>query len=372
MSRYVLQLCHSYGAPFGDVARQYACLFKDSQFKVVTVFLTGEKKQTVIDEVASEQVIFLENTSKELRGLKRKQIQQVKAIAQKYRFEFVIAHRYKSVFIACHLKNMNVIGVHHAFDDYKRLSRRFFAWRNRKQLFLLGVSNAIRDNLRHFLHNFPEQQIQTLYNRIDLQSLQKQQFSRAQSRKELLLDPKLFYYVNVGRLHPDKDQATLIQAFARVSSKDHDVRLCIYGKGRLEQELRTLISDLKLEDKVMITSKPHIAHYLKAFDGFVLSSDYEPFGMVLLEAMAAELPVISTQEGGAGEVVADTGLLFKKGDIEQLSRHMLAMRNRDKESLKKIKQKMLLRLKQHFTDSVIRENFRQLPFPFLQQVFDAP
>ncbi len=371
MPRYILQLCHGYDAPFSDVARQYASLFKDSDFKVITVFLTGKKQQKVIDEVASEQVIFLENTSKDLRGLKRKQIRQLKAIARNYKFEFVIAHRYKSVFIACHLKAVNVIGVHHAFDDYKRLSRRFFAWRNKNKLFLLGVSNAIRDNLRHYLRYFPEQQIQTLYNRIDLDALQKQQLSRTQSRKELFLEENRYYYVNIGRLHPDKDQATLIKAFANVVKQQADAQLIIYGKGRLEQPLRQLVIELKLEEKVFISSKPHIAHYLKAFDCFVLSSDYEPFGMVLLEAMAAELPVISTQEGGAGEVVKDCGLLFKRGDTEQLVKHMLVIRNMDEQSLQNLKQKMQAHLKQEFTDSVVREKFRQLPFPFLKQVLNA-
>ena len=360
--KHILQLCHGYAPPFLDVARQYAVLFDETEYQVTTVYLTGKKDEQAARESASSEVIFLENSSKDLRGLKLKQIKQLKQIVQHHSFDFVIAHRFKAIFIACHIKGLKVIGVHHAFDDYKRFSRRFFAYRQRKHLCLLGVSNAVRDNLRKSLSFFPEKQIQTLYNRIDLPALQAQQLDRNAAREALGLEQNLFYYVNVGRLHPDKDQATLIKAFAEIASQEDDVRLIIYGKGRLEKDLISLINDLKLSDRVFIRSKAFIAHYMKAFDCFVLSSDYEPFGMVLLEAMAAGLPIISTQEGGAGEVVADSGLLFKQGDVELLINHMKLVHKMSQAEMQTLKTLMQRRLVEKFTDQIASQNFKQLPF----------
>jgi len=369
-TRHVLQLCHGYAPPFLDIARQYAVLFENTPYKITTVFLTGKKDQFVINQSASDEVLFLENSSKDLRGLKLKQIRQLKNIQQTRQFDFAIAHRYKAVYICCHLKGLKVIGVHHAFDDYQRFTRRLFVYQQKKNLFLLGVSNAIRDNLRKALPYFPEKHIQTLYNHIDNQALQLKQLSRRKARQSLKLEPDCFYFVNVGRLHPDKDQTTLIKAFAKVARQHDNTRLLIYGKGRLEKTLQRLVEQLNLNEKVVITARPHIAHYLKAFDCFVLSSDHEPFGMVLLEAMSADLPVISTLEGGAGEVVDDSGWLVHQGDYEQLSERMqniyLLILNADnaknRQEIEKRQEKMKQRIADHFDDQVVTEVFWNIPF----------
>ena len=71
---------------------------------------------------------------------------------------------------------------------------------------------------------------------------------------------------------------------------------------------------------------PLARQYFKAFDCFVLASDHEPFGMVLLEAMAANLPIISSDCGGAPEVVGDTGLLFELGNDENKPKRMTQQR----------------------------------------------
>ena len=89
--KWVLQLCHGYGMPFHDVARQYAALFTGTEYKVATVFLTGKRNEHIARVVGSNDVIFLENTSKDIRGLKLKQIRQVRELCSKRRYEFCIS-----------------------------------------------------------------------------------------------------------------------------------------------------------------------------------------------------------------------------------------------------------------------------------------
>ena len=66
----ILQFCHGYDGPFLDCARQYASLFQGRGYRVTTVFLTGAADAQVAAGCASEEVLFLEFSSKDVRGLK--------------------------------------------------------------------------------------------------------------------------------------------------------------------------------------------------------------------------------------------------------------------------------------------------------------
>lgn len=320
--RWVLQVCHGYDGPFLDVARQYAVLFKETSIKVCTVFLTGADTQEARRGAKSDEVHFLEATSRDLRGLKLGVIRDIKKIIGSREFGLVIAHRFKSIYAACLASKLPVIGVHHGFGDYIRRSRRFFANHFRQRLLLLGVSNAVRNEIRSCLPTWPESRIQTLYNRIDADALRGQLVTRAQARELLGISQDAYVIGNAGRLHPDKDQATLIKGFALALSQLPDsALLAIMGAGRLEGELKKLSLELGVPSKVLFLGQvPEGKRYFRAFDVFALTSDHEPFGMVLLEAMAARLPVVCSDCGGGAEVVLGYGDTFPLGDANALAK----------------------------------------------------
>ena len=362
-NKIVLQLCHDYTFPYLDVARQYASLFKGTEFKVVTVFLVGKKEDKVAEQVQSDEVVFLENQSKDLRGLKLKQIRQLKELSKKYKFVFAIAHRYQAIYIAKHIKKLPVIGVNHSFGKFRRYTRRWFLNRHKKNLFLLGVSNAVRDEMRASLPDFPEEHIQTLYNRINVEQVKAQQIDKKEAREHLNLEQDKYVIANVGRLHPDKDQKTLINAFSQISDQIPEALLVIIGKGRLENELRQQIKQLKLEKRILLLGViPQAINYFKAFDNFVLSSDHEPFGMVLLEAIVADVPVISTNAGGAKEIITDPEWLFEVSDEVKLSELMLKMYHLDEDDKININKNNKKWLQQNFTDDAVAKRFWKLPF----------
>ncbi|MDR1425089.1 MAG: glycosyltransferase [Azoarcus sp.] len=320
-ARGILQICHGYDGPFLDCARQYARLFRDSPYQVVTVYLTGEPDERVVRGSASDEVIFLRFRSAEIRGLKLKAIREVRRIAARRDFAFCIAHRFKPVYTALLGTNLPVIGVHHAFGDYRRLSRRAFAQTFKKRLRLLGVSEAVRDDLRVDLPSWPPSHIEALYNRVDVAALQAGLLSREEARAALDLPPEGWIVGNVGRLHPDKDQATLIRAFAAaLPALPAGSLLAIMGSGRLARELKSLAARQGIAASVRFLGQvPDGRRYFSAFDVFALSSDREPFGMVLLEALAAGLPVVCSDCGGGREVVAGVGELFPFGDAAALA-----------------------------------------------------
>jgi glycosyltransferase involved in cell wall biosynthesis len=344
-----------------DCARQYARLFRDTPYKVVTVYLTGAPDEEVRRGSVSNEVIFLDYRSADIRGLKLKAIRDVRRIAAARDFAFCVAHRFKSMYTALLGTNLPVIGIHHGFGDYRRLSRRLFAHVFKKRLRLLGVSNAMRDDIRASLPAWPASHIETLYNRIDVDAVKAAQFPREVARAALGLPPQGWLVGNVGRLHPDKDQATLIRAFAAALPElPPGSLLAIMGSGRLENELKALADESGLRESVRFLGQvTEGLRYFKAFDVFALSSDHEPFGMVLLEALAAGLPVVCSDCGGGAEVAAEVGDLFPFGDVGALAQCLIrhAKHCASEDNARRREE----HLRRRFSDEAAAETFWQLP-----------
>ncbi|WP_150303097.1 glycosyltransferase [Pseudomonas saliphila] len=361
-SRRVLQICHGYGGPFLDYARQYASLFEGTPYKVTTVFLSGAPNDDVIAACQSDKVIFLEYRSKALKGLKFRAIREIRRIAHQDDYMLCIAHRSKPAYIACLATNLPVVWVHHAYGAYDRLDRRLFAQAYRKRINILAVSDAVRDDIRKRLPGWPSERIQTLYNRIDIAQVQGQQFERIEARQQLKLPQNGWIVGNVGRLHPDKDQTTLIKGFAAaLPDLPKNSCLVILGRGRLEKELKALAIQLNVSKRVFFVGEvPDARRYFKAFDVFVLSSDHEPFGMVLLEAMAAGVPVISSDCGGAREVVDGAGQLFRLGDGLALASSLIRASEMGESDFQEQRQAMQKKLTNEFSDAAGRKRFWSL------------
>jgi glycosyltransferase involved in cell wall biosynthesis len=133
--------------------------------------------------------------------------------------------------------------------------------------------------------------------------------------------------VAVGRLIAQKDHATLLRAFALVHETLPQARLAILGSGPLEAETRALAAEVGLTDAVVLPGRTDIRDWLERADVFVHSSRWEGFGIVLLEAMLAGLPVVATKVSAVPEVVVDgeTGLLVEAGDSAGLAAHLQAL-----------------------------------------------
>lgn len=116
----------------------------------------------------------------------------------------------------------------------------------------------------------------------------------------------------VGRLTPIKGFDLLIKAWVKVATTYPDWKLDIVGEGENRQLLTDLINRYQLDSKInLVGTVNNVEHYYKRSDIFCLSSRYEGFGMVLVEALSFGLPIISFDcEVGPAEVLENTGAIL--------------------------------------------------------------
>ena len=126
-----------------------------------------------------------------------------------------------------------------------------------------------------------------------------------------------------GRLSAQKNQCLLIQAFAMVYKTNKSLRLSLYGEGEEENNLKSLVKKLGIDDAVTFKGRvSNVADALMSTDLFILSSNYEGMPNALMEAMAVGLPCISTDcPTGPSDLIQnkENGILIKSNEVGELA-----------------------------------------------------
>ncbi|OIP68290.1 MAG: glycosyl transferase [Oscillatoriales cyanobacterium CG2_30_40_61] len=173
----------------------------------------------------------------------------------------------------------------------------FYPWADH----VIAVSQGVADNLIQL--GVPAHKVQSIYNPIVTPELLQNLHAQVDHPWFAPNQPPVI--LGVGRLHPQKDFRTLILAFAQLRQQQ-PARLIILGEGDERSALQSLIETLGLETDVALlgfVSNPY--SYMAASAILVLSSAWEGFGNVLVEAMAAGTPVVSTNcDSGPSEILA--------------------------------------------------------------------
>jgi glycosyltransferase involved in cell wall biosynthesis len=191
---------------------------------------------------------------------------------------------------------------------------------NRYNRLFIAVSEAVKADYELHTRFSP---IRVLPNYLDLGAFRARlaQADRARQRLRLGVREDELLVLHVGRFHRQKAQDLLLEAFAEARIEDPRLRLCLVGEGPELPEARALAQQLNLEDAVMFTGAlEDTSPMYAAADMFVFPSRWEAFGIALLEAMAAGLPVVATQTGGILELVSDgTGMLIPTEHVTPLA-----------------------------------------------------
>lgn len=254
------------------------------------------------------------------------------------------------------------IGVHNTLSQSynanrglkSTLIRHSFPFTYRHADHVIAVSEGVAEDVTE-LTDLEHEDISVIYNPVvgrEFQSAVDEPVSHP-----WLTDDSIQVVLGAGRLAPQKDFETLIRAFNRTEGENPDARLLIIGSGEKEEELQHLINQLELERKVeLIGYVENLYAVMRAADVFVLSSRWEGFGIVLVEAMAAGTPVVSTDcPTGPDEILDDGryGKLVPVGDVDTMTNSIREKLNTENDS-KEIKNRA-----KDFSVPVVVDNYIQ-------------
>ena len=283
--RSLLQICPNDHPPFKDICRYYAAAARTLGWSVTTFFL-GPPQADPLDDAVYLNAADLRRAAALGRSLRRAWQSEAGRTLGVVPPTLALCHRYRAyrILLASDLPVKKIVTVAHEFGFFARRQRRLTVrarrLAGRRDLVFAGVSDAVQRELlavdRHAV---------LLPNGVDL------------ARADRL------------RLHPKKSPALALEGFRLAAREMPGAQLVFIGSGELAASLQRAARDLPVTFAGFV---PEAARYFSGLDLLLLpSSSSEAFGMVALEAMAAELPVLSSPAPGPSYVLGSRGDYFQ-------------------------------------------------------------
>lgn len=239
---------------------------------------------------------------------------------------------------------IKVVYTEHTWTKDFKLDNPLLHWAHLRSMRMLdkwtdttiAVSKAVADFLVSVNITKPDK-IKVIYNGIDIVMDRKDEDEVKLLEKYGLLQ-KDIVIGTVGSLNMQKDTITLLRAMPRILKKLPNAKLVIVGAGPLQKWLTGLTKKMRIDNSVIFTGMlPKVNAILKTFSIFVLCSRSESFGLSILEAMKAHVPVIATRVGGIPEIITNNrnGILVESCDPKQLAVAIMKLLN-DKKLQRKL------------------------------------
>lgn len=178
-----------------------------------------------------------------------------------------------------------------------------------------------------------QDQVIMMNNAIDAKLYQYHPAVEEEMRKELGLEGK-FVIGHVGRFFPQKNHTFLIDIFAKVYQQNKNAVLLLVGGGELETEIKEKVEELNLTEVVKFLGvRSDIHRLMQAFDVFILPSLFEGFPVTMVEAQAAGLPcIISDQVPPQCAITKNVEIISLKQSPQQWAEHLLTYQNTKKQN----------------------------------------
>ncbi|WP_045423769.1 glycosyltransferase [Vibrio jasicida] len=183
----------------------------------------------------------------------------------------------------------------------------------------VSISEKVQEELVKFMPHY-QHKYRVVHNGVDLERFPMKVKTESQLAQKSVINIGM-----VGRLHEHKDHETLIRSVALLP---HNYELHLAGDGAKRHELESLCQQLNIVERVHFHGVvSDIPAFLSNMDVYVQSSHIEGFGLAAVEAMAAGLPVLSSDVPGLDEVMGNNEYLFTVGASEQLAEKIAQLCN---------------------------------------------
>lgn len=203
-----------------------------------------------------------------------------------------------------------------------RLEKFFYRWFPK----IVAVSDPIRSIL--ISNGLKPDQVDVVCNGVDIPTVNSQDIETI--RRELNIRPNDFVVLNSARLTRQKSQWVLVEATALLKKAGIPIKTLIIGQGTLEPELRKLIEEKDVVDQVLLLGFRNDSNaFLQLCNVFALPSIDEGMPMSLLEAAAANKPIVATSVGDIGKLIQDenSGLIIPLENPEALAQALIRIRD---------------------------------------------
>jgi L-malate glycosyltransferase len=193
---------------------------------------------------------------------------------------------------------------HNMQERYHILTKKINHYTFNFQSLALGVSEDVTASIKKNIN--PKIRVKTILNGVNTDSFTRDTDIGVTTRKEMGIPEDAIVIGNVAVFRFQKRLVEWLNVFKAIHMKNPEVYGIIVGAGPLEEEIRTELKNLKLENNVFLPGlKTDVKPFYSVMDIFMMSSSFEGLPIALLEAMSMECAIIATDAGGIKEVIRD-------------------------------------------------------------------
>ena len=292
---------------------------KNSGDNVYVCIINNRIEKSLLDKIDNNINVIQLNRTEGDKNIKY--LFQYMNVIRKYKIDIIHCQSNDTVRFSLFSKLINpkirIFYTVHATNTFKNLSKIDVFVNKLMCNKIIAISSSVYNEIVE--RNVNKNKIEIVYNGIDL--------SNISIRKK---EHENINIACVARLiAKTKGQDILIKSIRIVRNNYPNIKCYLVGDAnniKDREELKKLVDDIGLDNEIVFTGNlDNVPKFLESIDIFVLPSRYEGFGLALIEAMAAKIPVIASNIDGPKEIIKDNkyGTLFESESVEDLAKKII-------------------------------------------------
>ena len=297
-----LLVLHNNGEMFKNLPSSINIIYGSSYFEAIDYTMKEIIKKKSIKLLLKKIKVVLDMKTGHIENVIKKE--RKKILTKKYDVEIAFKDGFTALFTAFGDSKRKIHWLHYEYKKtnpngkYDKLFKRILPTFDK----IVAVSDNVKKCFNDIYHL--DDKVIVIYNVVNGEKI----IELSKEESNVLLDSNELNLVSVGRLHEMKGYDRLIDTIYKLKSDGifDNVKLRIYGDGPLFESLNQKISDLKLTNDIFLMGRVMNPYkYIKNSDLFILSSIYEPFGLVIVESLTLGVPVLATLNSATDKLISN-------------------------------------------------------------------